>query len=337
MKKIQFTREGKRFLIAVVLIGFASLNTGNNLIYLLLSMMLSITLISFAAAVINLKGLGCTIEFREPLYARVPFKVGVSIQNNKMIPSYSISVECPVNLSQKLYSPLVKRGMNRWIVDNVAIYKRGKYLLKEFRLRTGFPFIFMYLDRSIRQDKELIVYPGLMDVSGLLNDIQLQSFDRETTKKGQAGDFLFSREYVYGEESRNIDWKSTAKTSKTMVREFSSRDDRYVTVILDNGGKTDEKTFENAVSVAASLCCEFIERGHYVRLITCGKVVPFGQGIVHLYKMLDILAVIQEVSVQECPVGESIEGMSILVKGSDVSGFPRIAGLCSGVIDARDL
>jgi hypothetical protein len=62
MKKIQFTKEGKRFLIAVVLMGFASLNTGNNLIYLLLSMMLSITLISFDAVVIKLKGIAVQLN-----------------------------------------------------------------------------------------------------------------------------------------------------------------------------------------------------------------------------------------------------------------------------------
>jgi uncharacterized protein (DUF58 family) len=337
MRRIHFTKEGRRFLIAVVLIGFASLNTGNNLVYLLFSMMLSLTFLSYIAAFINLKGLDCTVDFMEPVYAHAPFRVDVTIQNRKLIPSYSVSVECPVSLSRKIYSSHIKRGRNRWKFNNVVIGKRGKYFLKEFRLRTGFPFIFMLLDKAMRHDKELIVYPAIMDVSDLLKDIELQSFDRETTKKGQEGDFLFSREYVYGEESRNIDWKSTAKTSKTMVREFSRRDDRYVTVILDNGAKTEEETFEKAVSAAASLCAEFIEKDHYVRLITCKKIVPFAHGIVHLFKMLDILATIQEVRTQECPVGETIEGLSILVAGSDESSFSRVAGTCSGVIDARNL
>ena len=68
MLNIHFTREGRRFLIAVVLIGFAALNTGNNLIYLIFSMVLSISLISFPVALINLKGLKpCTVDFREPV------------------------------------------------------------------------------------------------------------------------------------------------------------------------------------------------------------------------------------------------------------------------------
>jgi len=51
MGSIHLKREGRRFLIAVVLIGFASFNTGNNLIYLIFSLMFSISLISFLLAV----------------------------------------------------------------------------------------------------------------------------------------------------------------------------------------------------------------------------------------------------------------------------------------------
>ena len=89
--------------------------------------------------------------------------------------------------------------------------------------------------------------------------------------------------------------------------------------------------------MAASLCDELIGRGYYVRLITCKKVIPFGNGQVHLFKMLDILAELRQLDVFECPISEIIEGLSILVRSSDRSGFERISQLCSGVIDARDL
>jgi uncharacterized protein (DUF58 family) len=143
------------------------------------------------------------------------------MKNRKFIPSYSISVVLPVGLSRELYVPVVKKGESRWSFPNVVISSRGMYLLGDVRLRTGFPFIFLYLTRRLAYNRELIVYPAIVDVSSFLRDMQSQFSERETIKKGQEGDFLFSREYVYGEESRNIDWKATAKVQKTMVKEYS--------------------------------------------------------------------------------------------------------------------
>ncbi|UCF86687.1 MAG: DUF58 domain-containing protein, partial [Nitrospiraceae bacterium] len=297
MKGIQFTKEGRRFFIAVVLIGFASLSTGNNLIYLLFSMMIALSLIAFNLALMNLRRLSCDIHIREPVYADSPVKVDITMKNRKFIPSYSISVVLPVGLSRELYVPVVRKGESRLDFPNVVITRRGRYFLRDVRLKTGFPFIFLYLSRRLAYNRELIVYPAIVDVSSFMRDMQSRFSERETIKKGQEGDFLFSREYIYGEESRNIDWKATAKVQKTMVKEYSKRDERFVTLLLDNGGSAEGSTFEKAVSVTASLCLEFIERGFYVRLMTCGKVVPYGNGRVHLYKILDILAAIQELKV----------------------------------------
>jgi uncharacterized protein (DUF58 family) len=337
MKKIHFTREGRRFFIAVVLLGLASLNTGNNLVYLLFSMMLAISIIAFVVAVVNLRGLACSVEFQEPLYAQTPFKGTVLVHSKKLLPSYSVSVVIPVELSLQLYFPVVKGKVSRLSFDDAVIGRRGKYYFRDLRLRTGFPFIFMYVYRTFPYNREIIIYPRIIDVSSLLAPIQSQVLERETLKKGFEGDFLFSREYLYGEESRNIDWKATARTQKAMVREYSSRDERFVTVILDNGGGADEEAFEKAVSISASICSEFIEKDFYVRLVTCGKIVPFGIGRLHLFKILDILAGVKEQNLQDCPISESLEGLNILVTCSDDSSFSRIIPLCSGVIDARNL
>ena len=337
MMTIKFTREGKRFFVFIFLIGLTSFSTGNNLIYLLLSMMLSISLISFIAAFINLRGLSLEADFREPLYANIPFNLDVSYRNRKLIPSYSVTLLFPFGLSAKLYTPVIKRGDFRKIFHDVVIGNRGRFHLHDFRLSTGFPFIFMYISRSIAFKKDLLVYPELIDVSSFFGIMQSGIYERETAKKGQDGDFIFSREYIYGEESRKIDWKSTAKTRKTMVREYSRHDENLATVIFDNAAGADKDIYEKSVSITASLCNEFIDRGFYLRLITCGKVVPFGNSRSHLFKILDILAVIQKEDTVKCYTGETLEGASILVKCSDTTGFSGIESLCSEVIDARNI
>lgn len=337
MRRIKLTKEGRRFLLAVALIGIASLNTGNNLIYLIFSLMLSLAFISFSTAFINVYGLTCTLDLREPLYANSSFKIDVEIKNRKIISSYSISIEVPLGIHEPLYVPFVKKGTSRHSFKDITINKRGKYLLRNVMLKTGFPFIFMYAYRPISYRREIIIYPHLFDARHLLSDIQQDLNDNETMRRGQDGDFLSAREYVYGEESRNIDWKATAKMQKTMVREYSRRDNRLATIILDNSMAGNDVAFENSVSASASICSEFIERGYHVRLITGGKVVPFGNGQSHMLKMLDILAEIEQVNAVEFTVPVAIEGVSILIVSSDVSGFSQLASRCSRVIDARNI
>ena len=45
-RRLQFTREGKYFVGITLGVGFAAINTGNNLLYLLLGMMLSLIIAS---------------------------------------------------------------------------------------------------------------------------------------------------------------------------------------------------------------------------------------------------------------------------------------------------
>ncbi|MBI5674350.1 MAG: DUF58 domain-containing protein [Nitrospirae bacterium] len=335
MNKISLTKEGKRFLIAVALIGFASVNTGNNLIYLIFSMMLSLLVISFVIAAINLRKIECTADFEEPLYANTPFEIKIAFHNKKIIPSYSIAIVFPLDISRQLYIPVIKKGRKTENFYNVLTMKRGRYFLEHLKLRTGFPFVFMNLYKDMDYGKELIVYPEIIDVSSLLKDIPLQSSEREGMRISTGGDFLLSREYVYGEESKNIDWKATARTQKTMVKEFSMGDNLLSTIILDNSSDVHDSVFEKAVSITASLCSVFVERDYYVRLITCGKVVPFGKGKMHLFKILDILAGIQTLKVTGCTVDELKEGMNILILSSENLVFSGIASQCSGIIDAR--
>src|SRR4030066_745546 len=130
MSNIRLTKEGKRFLIAVALIGLASVNTGNNLIYLIFSMMLSLSFISFIIAAVNLSKIECTAEFEEPLYANAPFDIKIAFYNKKIIPSYSIAMVFPLNISRELYIPVIKKGRSKENFYNVLTMNRGRYLLK---------------------------------------------------------------------------------------------------------------------------------------------------------------------------------------------------------------
>ena len=68
-RKLKFTREGKYYLGITLGVGFAAINTGNNLLYLLLGMLLSLIVVSGVMSDLSLRQL--TVQRRLPTRAQV--------------------------------------------------------------------------------------------------------------------------------------------------------------------------------------------------------------------------------------------------------------------------
>lgn len=68
-RKLKFTREGKYYLGITLGVGFAAINTGNNLLYLLLGMLLSLIVVSSVMSELSLRQL--TVTRRLPMRAQV--------------------------------------------------------------------------------------------------------------------------------------------------------------------------------------------------------------------------------------------------------------------------
>ena len=51
--------------------------------------------------------------------------------------------------------------------------------------------------------------------------------------KSQGIDFRQLREYVYGDDIRLVDWKSTARSQKMIVKEFCENINCVITILVD--------------------------------------------------------------------------------------------------------
>src|SRR5580693_9007078 len=93
-RRLKFTREGKFFVGITLGVGFAAINTGNNLLYLLLGMLLALIVVSGLMSELSLRDL--TVVRRLPLRAQVgrAHLVEIEVFNHKgKTPSYAIEVE----------------------------------------------------------------------------------------------------------------------------------------------------------------------------------------------------------------------------------------------------
>ena len=90
--RYELTREGIIYLIAVLVIGVAALNTGNNLLFIVVAAMLAAVLVSGIASTIVLFGLNLRLAIPEHVFANKPCAGIVTVKNDGRVPSFSVSV-----------------------------------------------------------------------------------------------------------------------------------------------------------------------------------------------------------------------------------------------------
>src|SRR3954467_10043613 len=143
-RRLQFTREGKYFVGITIGVGFAAINTGNNLLYLLLGMMLSLIIASGIMSEMSLRNLTVTRQPPTRIHARRPFLMGIGLANGKKkLPSFSVEVEDLVGnkpLDKKCYFLKLPAGRLQHTSYRHTFPRRGRYTYSGFRISTKFPF-----------------------------------------------------------------------------------------------------------------------------------------------------------------------------------------------------
>ncbi len=322
MSSLGLTREGKRFLIASSLIAVAAFNTGNNLIYLIFSLMLSFLVLSVLLARINLSGLSLDVGGGRTVFAGEETSLTLLLKNDKsLLPSYS--VKCRVNGSPvPAYYDIIHALKDADRDVKITFKKRGLYRRADFRIESGFPFILLNAKKNIDASGSLLVYPALRNVSANVDQISAGGA-AEALSAADAGDDLYAlRKFREGDDWRRIHWKASAKRQVYFVKEYAEYRGLKVTIVLDNRLPEGGELFEKAVSLAASLAKDYIARGYYVAFVTCRETVPFGSGGEHLFKILDILALVVEQDGWDNMSEESADGLLVAVlKGRGTPGW----------------
>src|SRR5512145_2387297 len=92
-RTIRFTRDGFKFVLVTLAIGVAAINTGNNLLYLVLAMMLSFIILSGVLSEMTMRGVVASRDVPTTAVAGQPVVVRVALTNTKAwAPSFSLAV-----------------------------------------------------------------------------------------------------------------------------------------------------------------------------------------------------------------------------------------------------
>ncbi|MEI7892964.1 MAG: DUF58 domain-containing protein [Myxococcales bacterium] len=276
-RQVRVTREGKFFIGITLGVGFAAINTANNLLYLLLGMLLALIVVSGFLSQLTLRGL--TVRRRLPIRAQVgrPHVVEIEVINPKTkIPSYAVEVE-----DLRVAQPSDKRCFFLKISaasSQVAAYRRtplrrGHDHYTGFRIATRFPFGLFEKSRQVDAEDDLITYPAVDPVALLKSAGNPTPGLQHHPSRGTGEDILGLKCMRDGEDSRDIHWRKSAAVGQLVTRDRARDAQPEVSLVLDVARPTPapddwDALFEIRIRDLASRVVAHLRRGDVVLLRT---------------------------------------------------------------------
>lgn len=307
-RSTRITSEGVQFLLFTLAIGIAAINTGNNLFYLLLAMMLSLILISGIVAEHSLRRLEFHRHLPDHLIMNEPTNATLVVKNGKsQFPSFSLrlfDVSEGRELSRGLEIRQLLPGASRLMSYSLVAMRRGRLQLDGIRVGTEFPFGLFMKRTFYPMEETVIVCPELKPINErLLQGLLTAGTEQSVHRWGQGNDLYNLRLYQAGDDSRKIHWPTTARTSQLTVRETEAEDQRRAIVYLPIVAPVShDALFEQSVSIAASIIQLLAQRGYILQLVVGSSRSVFGQGDRHFLELLRMLALCERHS----PHAESV-------------------------------
>jgi uncharacterized protein (DUF58 family) len=291
-RRISFTSGGLAFTLGTFAVGFAAMNTGNNLLYLLLGSMLGFITVSGWLSEQAIRDVRIERRFARAVTVGHDFRLTYEVTNRKgFLPSLAVEIIEEGLPDRAFVAHVPARGTVTARSVN-SFVRRGIYPLGTVTLSTSFPFGLFRKERDIEIPGEVVVWPrtdrrvreprvggGRMRRAGLSA--------RGTA--GSRGEYRSLRDYRPGDDPKDIHWRSTARRREPVIREYERDGAETRWVCLDTRVEQSDAA-EVAVEVASSLCAQAVAGHHPFALVAGDAVLEPAEGPAHLERALDLLA-----------------------------------------------
>lgn len=298
-RSLRFTREGKWFTAFLFLTGIAAINTGNNLLYLIVAALLSIIIISGIISESTLRGISVNRKLPSRIFKDAATHATIRVSNGKrFLPSFSFNVheaDCDGLAADPLYILKLPAGEGTDRVAKYVFKRRGRFTLIGVKVSTRFPFgLFLKGKREPVRDT-VIVYPSIdpSNIDGLIDRRSFRDEGSSRPEKGSGAQIHGLRDYSFEDDSRRIHWKSAARQSRLLLKEFEREEGKRISIVFENYSTVDPALFEGLVDRAASLSDHYLRMGFAVGLKTLGQSLPPSSRADHLWRILHTLALIE--------------------------------------------
>ncbi len=292
-RRIRFTAGGAVFAAGAFAVGLAAINTGNNLLHLLLGAMLGFIALSGWLSEQALRGL--ELKRRTPQGVTVGRTVRITyhVTNRKRrFPTLAVYL-LEEGLPGAALIARLDAGESITVRSENHFIRRGIYPLEAITLSTAFPFGLFTKERDVPLPGELVIWPRadrpvpMPAPPGRGNRPRYS--DASGLTLGARGEYRGLREYRPGDDPRDIHWRATARTGEPVLKDYDEDGAETVWICLDTRDEPGDPA-EGAVEAAASLAARAFQEGRQFALATPAGYVDPGTGTGQLERVLDILA-----------------------------------------------
>jgi uncharacterized protein (DUF58 family) len=177
--------------------------------------------------------------------------------------------EFRVNISE--FTLQLDPNQTQELLYTIHPLRRGEFLWQNIQVRQLSPLGLVWKNYQIIATRQLLVYPDLIGLKELSIKLALDKSGtmRQARRLGRGTEFSELRDYGYGDDTRLIDWKATAKRSTPIVKVLEPEQEQTLIILLDRGrlmtAQVEGMTrFDWGVNATLSLALAGLNRGDRV-------------------------------------------------------------------------
>ncbi len=273
---LTFTREGKVYVGVTLGVGFGAINTGNNLLFLVLGLMLGLIIVSGILSEVSIRKIQVSRRVPRRVESGVPFSVELALSNTKRwAASFGVELRDEIDntpFRRRCFFLRVGPNEERKVAYRCELKRRGKSFFQGTIISTRFPFGLFEKRRFVTLQDEIIVLPARLEVSAPMPFAKMGDGAHQTVIAGPGGEYRELREMVHGDDPRRIHWRSTARYGQPLVRETDADAKGFIEVVLDPLPKGQSNSaldeVERNIEAAGTLVRDLTRLGLTVRLVT---------------------------------------------------------------------
>ncbi len=297
-RSLRATRAGWCFIAIIFGVGFAALNTGNNLLYLVLALMLSFLVLSGLLSEASLRGIRVERRLPRELFARSPNRVVLRIRNDqKHVSSFAILLEDQIETRRgpepagRTFALRLGPGDS---LDRSYVFQpdhRGDLRFDRVRISTRFPFGLFVKSAELEAEEAALVYPQIYPTPISEQDRHSRLDAEEHRDSAPRGDDVAGlREFMPGDALGRVQWKRSMRSGRLLVGEREGDATREIEVLLRLSQSAPAAVTEDVVARIASEVVNHLDCGLRVGLRSATACFTPAVGFAHRNELLTYLA-----------------------------------------------
>jgi uncharacterized protein (DUF58 family) len=271
-------------------VGLGALNTGNNLLYLMLGLLLSMVVVSGVLSERCLRYLRIRRLGTDSAFAGEPFAFRWALTRSQGHAFALTVAEANAPLMGEGRVGFLREGVEHVVRADLTAPRRGPLRLSGVRVTTTWPLGLFAKTRVFELEGTVLVYPRRGYACQLPGESRQGLFgDTSTPRRNDGtGDVAGLRELGPTEDARRVHWRKSAAVGKLLKVEREREERRTWRLALDTGLTGD--ALERRCEEVAAQAHQFLDAGHEVGLTLPGHTLRPAAGAAQERRILQALA-----------------------------------------------